>query len=332
MSRPELLRELRETRPLPPAELREHVRRIAAGAAPAPVYPWRRPGRRGLFVLAAAAVAAAAAAAVLVQTGNRRPQPGPVALAPGALPAARVKSPSPFRSAVAGAAGNSLAAVPAPNPIRVQRIRTSLELRVASAQAVSDDTKEVVAVARSLGGYPSSLVVAATGRTGYADITLRIPKQRLAQAVARLSALGTIVAENVSIQDLQAQVDATSRVIYRLAAQLDAWERQPQTPGTQRHIAALAGEIDALKLRRAATIRTAGDATIAVELTSRPAPVPARHRNGPLHGLGVAFRWLGIGAVYALALGTPLVLLGCLAWLGARAVRRHREASLLSRS
>jgi hypothetical protein len=331
MSRPELLRELRDARPLPPAELREHVGRIAAGAAPAPVHSWRKPGRRGLFVLAAAAVAAAAAA-VLVQTGNRRPQPGPVALAPGALPASGVKRSSAFRSAVAGAAGNSLAAVPAPNPNRVERIRTSLELRVASAQAVSDDTKAVVAIARSLGGYPSSLVVDAAGRTGYADITLRIPKQHLAQVVARLSALGTIVAENVSIQDLQAQVDATSREIYRLAAQLDAWERQSQTPVTQRHIAALAGEIDALKLHRAATIRTASDATIAVELTSRPAPAPTRHHNGPLHGLGVAFRWLGIGAVYALALGTPLLLLGCLAWLAARAVRRHREASLLSRS
>ena len=29
-------------------------------------------------------------------------------------------------------------------------------------------------IARSLGGYPSSLVVDATGRTGYADITLDI--------------------------------------------------------------------------------------------------------------------------------------------------------------
>jgi hypothetical protein len=333
VSRPEFLRELREARPLAPAELREHVRRIAAEAAPAPRRPWHRPGRRALLVLAAAAVAAAAAAAVLVGTGSRRPQPGPVALAPGAPEASQLngRGTSTFRSAVAGAA-SGLATVPAPSPGRVQRIRTTLELRVASAQAVSDDSKAVVQIARALGGYASRLVVAATGRTGYADITLRIPKQRLAQAVARLSALGTILAENVSIQDLQTQVDATAREIYRLAAQLDAWERQPQTAVTQRHVAALAAEIDALKRGRAATIRTASDATIAVALTSRPAPAPARHRAGPLHGLVVAFRWLGIGAVYLLALGTPLVVLGGLVWLAARAVRRHREASLLSRS
>ena len=53
---------------------------------------------------------------------------------------------------------------------------------------------------------------------------------------------------------------------------------------------------------------------------------------GPLHGLGVAFHWIWIGAVYALALGGPLLLLLGLAWLAARAVRRHRENALLGES
>jgi hypothetical protein len=44
----------------------------------------------------------------------------------------------------------------------------------------------------------------------------------------------------------------------------------------------------------------------------------------------VAFRWIGIGAVYALALGTPFVVLLVLLWLAARAVRRRREEALLS--
>ena len=41
---------------------------------------------------------------------------------------------------------------------------------------------------------------------------------------------------------------------------------------------------------------------------------------------------IGIGAVYVLALAAPFLLLLGLAWLGARAVRRHRENALLSRS
>jgi hypothetical protein len=41
---------------------------------------------------------------------------------------------------------------------------------------------------------------------------------------------------------------------------------------------------------------------------------------------------IGIGAVYALALGAPFLILFGLAWLGVRAVRRHQENALLSRS
>ena len=58
----------------------------------------------------------------------------------------------------------------------------------------------------------------------------------------------------------------------------------------------------------------------------------SHHGHGPLHGLGVAFRWIGIGAVYALALGAPLAA----ARSGSpgsrvRAIRRRREDALLSR-
>jgi hypothetical protein len=42
--------------------------------------------------------------------------------------------------------------------------------------------------------------------------------------------------------------------------------------------------------------------------------------------------WLGIGAVYALAIGTPLVVLALLVWLAVRVIRRRREDALLSRS
>ncbi len=169
-----------------------------------------------------------------------------------------------------------------------------------STEAVSDGTKQAVAIARALGGYPSSLNVNAAGRAGYAGIVLRIPKQNVQRAVARLSALGTIIGENVSIQDIQAQVDASARKLARLRARLAAWQEQPQTTETQAHIAALTDQIGKLGRGRAATIRTASYATVAVQLHDPAgpggrAPRPtARCTGSPSRSAG-----LGIGAVYA---------------------------------
>jgi hypothetical protein len=54
-----------------------------------------------------------------------------------------------------------------------------------------------------------------------------------------------------------------------------------------------------------------------------------QHEHGPLHGVGVALKWLGVGAVYALAIGAPVALLLGLVWLAVRTVRRRRENALL---
>ena len=234
------------------------------------------------------------------------------------------------RSAAAGKA-SSAEALPY-NPTRVEQINTTLELRVKNSQAVSDGTKQAVAITRALGGYASALNVDAQQRTGYANLVLRIPKQNVQKAVDRLSALGTIIGENVAIKDIQNQVDATTRKIERLVAQRAAWEQQTQTTETQAHIAALTDQIGKLRRGRNATVRNASFATVRLDLTTREAPAPVHHGNGPFHGLGVAFRAIGIAAVYVLALSAPLLILFGLAWLGVRAVRRHRENALLSRS
>jgi hypothetical protein len=338
-----LLAELRETRPIAPAELREHIRAIAADAAPPRQYvTWRR-----LFVVAIPLAAAIAGAAILLPAGSRTASPPPVEGQPYAAttttaqapalhpPAVERKASVPANFATVGASGatTDTAGVPGPSPNRIQRITTSLELRVPNTQAVSDGTKRAVAIAHALGGYPSSLNVQAAARTGYADITLRIPKQNVQRAVARLSALGTIVGENVAIKDITVQVDATARKIVRLQTRLAYWQAQPASDEAAAHVAALTAQIAKLKRGRAATTHTASFATVNLELTTRPAPAPAAQKGpGPLHGLGVAFHWIWIGAVYAFALGGPLLLLLGLAWLAARAVRRHRENALLGES
>ncbi len=337
MSQRDLLAELREARPVAPAELREHIRAIAAEALPARQHvTWRR-----VLVVAVPLAAAVAGAAILLPEGSRtanRP-PGEVSGAIAHKPAFASSAPAQKVSAsqslaTPGAAtGDTGASVPGPSSNRIQRITTALELRVPNTQAVSDDTKKAVAIAHALGGYPSSLNVQAAERTGYAEITLRVPKQNVQRAVSRLSALGTIVGENVAIKDITRQVDATARKIARLETRLAYWQAQPASDEAAGHVAALTAQIAKLKRGRAATIHAAGYATVHLELTTRPAPAPAAQTGpGPLHGLGVAFHWIWIGAIYALALGGPLLLLLGLAWLAARAVRRRRENALLSGS
>ncbi len=346
MSQLDPLAQLREARPIAPAELREHIRAIAAEATtPKRALTWRR-----MLVVAVPLAAAIAGAAILLPGGSRTASPPPVEAQPfnptattphapvsiAGAPETQRKALAPATLATAGSgAGTSdaQAAVPGPSPDRIQRITTSLELRVPNTDAVSEGTKRAVAIAHALGGYPSSLNVQAAERTGYADITLRIPKQNVQRAVSRLSALGTIVGENVAIKDITVQVDATARKIARLQTRLAYWQAQPASNEAAGHVAALTAQIAKLKRGRAATIHSASLATVNLELTTRPAPAPAAQKGpGPLHGLGVAFHWIWIGAVYALALGGPLLLLLGLAWLAARAVRRHRENALLGQS
>ncbi len=344
MSQLDLLSQLREARPIAPAELREHIRAIAAEATtPKRAVTWRR-----VLVVAVPLAAAIAGAAILLPGGSRTASPPPVEAQPynpttttphapvsiAAAPPQTTPLPTTFAVSGSGASTSAAkAAVPGPSSDRIQRITTALELRVPNTQAVSDGTKKAVAIAHALGGYPSSLNVQAAERTGYADITLRIPKQNVQRAVSRLSALGTIVGENVAIKDLTVQVDATARKISRLQTRLAYWQAQPASDEAAGHVAALTAQIAKLKRGRAATIHTASLATVNLELTTRPAPTPAAQKGpGPLHGLGVAFHWIWIGAVYALALGGPLLLLLGLGWLAARAVRRHRENALLGQS
>jgi hypothetical protein len=220
---------------------------------------------------------------------------------------------------------------PSPSAKRIQQYTASLELRVPNGAAVSSSTQHAIAIANSLGGYLAFVNVNTSGKTGYAEIRLRIPKLHVVEAVRRLSALGSITGENIRIQDLQAGVNSTDRLIARLQTKLAAFRLQPQTTLVQQQIASLTTQIERLQRGRASTVRTASYATVAVSLSTPPAKTPKPHHHGPLSGVGTTFRWIGIGAVYGLAFGMPLFALATLIWLAVRAIRRRREDSLLSR-
>jgi hypothetical protein len=325
MSQRDLAVELRAARIEAPAELRARVRLIAA--ADASSVGRRITWRRALVV--ALPVAAAVAATIVLTRPDHTQTVAPVdqGFARGSI-----ATPSATPSTATPELTPSTARAIAPNPstTRVQRYGAYLALRVPTPDGVSNGVKQALAITKSLGGYAGSVHAVTSGSSGSADLTLKIPRSSVQQAIARLSAIGTITAEQVNVQDLQASVNVTERTIARLQRQLTALRAQQQSQVNAGRIAALVRQIEGLQRAEAATIRAARYATVDLHLGTA-APLPGKAHHGPLHGLGVAFRWLGIGAVYALALGAPFVLVLWLAWIALRTVRRRREDALLSR-
>jgi hypothetical protein len=317
MSQRDLVAELRAARIEAPSEVRDRVRLIAA----ADMTPTRRLAftwRRALVV--ALPVAAAVAATIVVTRPAHQTRAVPL-----------VERGIVHGSALVAPAKQSSAAAPAPSTTRVQRYGAFLALRVSTPDGVSNGVKQALRITKSLGGYAGSVHATVAGKSGSADLTLRIPRTHVQEAIARLSALGTITAEQVDVQDLQAGLNATARTIARLQRQLAVLRAQPQSALIAARIAALVRQIQGLQRVEATTVRTARYATVRLHLGT-PAPKPSTSHHGPLHGLGVAFRWIWIGAVYAIALGAPLLLFLWLAWIAARTIRRRRENDLLSRS
>jgi len=314
MSQRDLVAELRAAHVDAPPEVRERVRLIAAGA-PAP--PRRITWRRSLVVLVPVA---AALAATVVFTRPAKQQPTVLELSKPARIAPNV-----------GAATDKAAkafAVPSPTN-RVQKYEATLSLRVEHAGDVSDGVKRALRITTSFGGYSSSVHAETHGSRAVANLKLRIPRSRIQEAMAKLAQLGTITDENVSTVDQTALLNTTAREITRLQKQLATLRTEPKSDENDRRIAALVTRIERLQRGEATTRRNAHFATVSLHLETPLVVRVQKHEHGPLHGVVVALTWLGIGAIYALAIGAPVGLLFVLIWLGVRVVRRRRENALL---
>jgi len=314
MSQRDLVAELRAAHVEAPPEVRERVRLIAA-AAPAP--PRRITWRRALVVVVPIA---AAFVATIVFTRPAKQQTalehisGPVTIAPN-VGVATDKAAKAF-------------SVPSAKN-RVQIYDATLSLRVEHARDVSDGVKQALRITTSLGGYSQSVHAETHGTRAMADLRLKVPRSRIQEAMAKLGQLGTITDENVSTVDQTALLNTTDRAIARLQKQLAHLRTRPQSPENDRRIAAVVKRIEALQRGEATTRRNAHYATVNLHLETPVVTVVQKHEHGPLHGVGVALTWLGIGAVYALAIGTPVALLLALVWIAVRVVRRRRENALL---
>lgn len=338
----ELQDRIRATRTVAPDALRERVRAIAAQEAPAaePSFLARFSPRR--FTLVALPVAAALAVVTAGTIGLVRSGEGTT-----------LESQATVAYDAAGKAGATRESAPAvgappsavqPDPARPQRFEGSLMLRVDDVEALSDATKRAMRIARSLGGFVAAVSYdVPEGDRGSATLVLRVPIGRVQAALTQLSALGTILAQHVSLEDLQQQLDELNARVANLEGEIAATEEELRNPGLtareraqlRSRLVSLRSELEALTGAREQTTQQARLATLNVSLTTEDvagAPVPQSRLERMLDEAGSILLWELAAVVYALVVVGPLAVVAGAVWLTLRTRRRREEGRLLDES
>jgi hypothetical protein len=268
--------------------------------------------------------------------------PGTVQRSAGSQNAASGAVPKSPPLPATGAAGlNTYSDVPAPSGSRHQLYSADLRLRVSDLSAT---TKQAIRLTRGWGGYVVSVDSGSARKAGEAYLVVRVPIARVQTAVARLTSLGTILADHVSIQDVQNQLNQrfsrmqTLRVkITKLRGKLtDPSLTQNRRDFFQAAIAQNQAALAALQEQQHAQETRTSFATVSLELqTKKAAVVPPPSKPGRIgQALSDIGRVLLVEAevlLYVLLIGAPFVILGVLIWLSRRTMRRRSEDQLLAR-
>jgi Domain of unknown function (DUF4349) len=354
MSSFDVMEQIRASRPSAPDALRERIRTIAAAEQPArpPLLARFRPRRLALVAAPSFAVLAVLTAGAIGLARSGEPSIGRTAPELDAVTATQSNAydeskaqaqlaPSAPSGAEAGAARNS---APAPTPGRAQRYEAFLRLRVSDADELSDSTQRALRLTRDLGGFVVSLQsnVPEQG-TGGAELTVRVPRERVQEAIVGFSELGTILAQQVRIDDLQGQVDSLNEQIADHVAEIARIRRQlarPNLPLDTRarlsaRLAEAQRELRELRASRQQTTKEAAMATVTLSLTTeKSAAVPAgkSRLDRALEQAGEVLAWEAAAVVLFLVAVGPVALLAMLAWLGLRVARRRADDRLLERA
>jgi hypothetical protein len=291
-------------------------------------------------VLALALGAALAAAIVhgLVSSGSKHPQA--TALYRNVPSEQKALAPTIHSGSGAASSGGAARALPsvAGTPTRLQHTDASLEVRVKNTSAA---TTKATRIATSLGGYAQSVNYnSAPGGGGTASITLRVPAQNVKAALARLESLGTLVSQNLSVTDLEHDLQLESAQIAQLRRTIVALEtalKGPSLPDAQRVILQirLAESKRALSQRlhaRTGTITAGTTSSISLFLSTKAAAAPVPHHHGRLGRMvhsAIGFLGLeGTIVLYALIVVSPIALVAALLW-SLREARRRRDERLV---
>jgi len=341
---------LRAHAPHAPEALRERVLALEPKERRASL-----PSRRLVLVALPAAVAIAVAAAIvngIVDSGSS-PRSGADQRAvaprthvelgkvpthtPATVPPAYGSTAVPSSATVAGGPARLKAAAPGTSGARLQHTDASIQVRVADTESLGEATTRATRIATSLGGYAQSVDYQTPQQGGgVSTIELRVPSQNVKVALSRLAGLGTLVSQQLSVDDLeqrlQTQSEQVTQLRRRVAALREALRDSSLAEGQrvllQIRLAeskrALAQRINARK----GTISAGATARISLVIGTEKAIVPVpqpRGRLGRLLHSAVGFLALeGIIALYILIVVSPLALLAGLVW-----ARRRRSIDRL---
>ena len=336
MLSPELATELHGARPAASTELRERVLEIAAREQPARPRRFSLPPLRGLALVAApAALAVALSGALIHGLIHSGSQAGKTSLAQHGRASGVEKAPTatpgqpqlalPTHAAKGTPEVLRNAAVPNVAS-RLQQYGASLGLQVKNLDELSEATKRAMRFARLIGGYIAYVryTTPAHGR-GAASLIARVPVDRVQDVIEEYSNLGTILSQRISVVDVTKAVEEEAREIARLKTQVARIEAGGVTAGEEPRLAALKAWLDYLTKRKAATVRRAQFARIALELRTKPthgAAGTSRFDRTMSDAGGVLLREAEI-LLYALIVAGPLLLLGAV-FLGAGRLRDRR--------
>ena len=340
-SSPELIHELRASRPSAPADLRARVREFTEEQpARARRASWRFPVRRGMLVAVPAAAALALASAGVLGLA-RSDVVAPQTYRQDALDKATVESaPLTGSGSLAPAPSRTQGSALDQSTDRAQRVSATLTVEVSDSHAVSRAAQDALDLTRSLGGYVVSSSVA-TGEEGSASLTVRVPVTKVQEAITGLSGLGRIVSQQVTIDDLQGTLDqlekreATVRSqIARIRARLESETLDPQTEAVLRtRLQTLRSELTELRTGISSTEAEARMSTIQLAVVTPGAfgavAPPSRIDRTIDEALNV-LAWEGVVALGLLIVLAPFAFVAFAAWLGRRLYRRREEERLLA--
>ena len=345
----DVVRELRATEVTASPELRERVRAIVEREPEPPLAGVRlrarswRSRRLALVLVPVAAILAAAVGVGVFTSGSTRSQESSK-VADGV---AR-NTPKPATGGAGLNVYSSQALVPhsatrsapAPSGSRAQIYAVDVRLRVADLSAT---TKQAINLTRGYGGYLVTVDYGSGQKSGTAYLVLRIPIVKVQSAVAKLTSLGTILDDHVSIQDIQGQLNQRYSQMQDLKAKIakiraDLTEINLTTSQKAFFEAALAQRLAQLaKLQevQVAQRTRASFSTVSLDLETKKAAAVVPSKPGrigqALHNIGRVLVTEAEVLIYVLLIGAPFLVLAALLWTTRRTFRRRSEEQLLAR-
>jgi uncharacterized protein DUF4349 len=333
----DLYRDLRALPTAAPENLRERVRALGEPVPrrELPHIPWQR----AVLVLAPACVLALLSAAVVhgvLNSGAPGKEAGVAHGESGAVLQPYVQSDTTKHLTYLGG-------IVPPNPGRHQDYEASMTLRVKDVDALTEQTNEAMRVVRSYGGYVASVQQSTSaGRPGEADLVLRVPVGHVEAAMVQLSELGTVLARQVSIVDLEQALRQQRAHILRLRVFIARATEQLKTdlPADVRLRLQLQLQQARDDLARAtrtnkATLDEAAFSHVSLTLTTQK-PVTPAHKGGTgrfgraARDAGSFLAAAGAVALFLLIVLSPLIVLVVACVLGLRTYRRREERRLLA--